>query len=154
MEIKRNPSKLKQNKTRKFKNKKAVPFLFKLLICLSILITFCNIIKAQPSDFLIGRAFELKNQPDSAVRYFSRAIISKPTDAKLFIFRGNILLSQKKIELAYADFISANKIYPEIANLEIAKYYALKFDTLNTIKYIKKSFFWNFPEIVYIIYFN
>jgi tetratricopeptide (TPR) repeat protein len=125
----------KQNPTRP---KSVVLLILKLLIFIHIPFFSVIQIEAQPTDFLKARAFELKNQPDSAIYYFNKAINSKPSEPKLLVFRGNLYLLQLKTDLALNDFIAANKLYSGIADFELAKLYAQKFDTTNTIKYLKR----------------
>jgi tetratricopeptide (TPR) repeat protein len=98
----------------------------------------------QNTDYLKGRAFEIKNLPDSALHYYNQAIVKKPTDPKLLICRGNTYILKKNYNLALTDYLHANQTYANIASFETAKTYALKFDTLNTIKYLKKHLESNF----------
>ena len=97
-----------------------------------------NYSNAQVSDFMKARAFEIKSLPDSALKYYSKILIVKGSDAKIFVARGHVFFAKKDYENAIADFQKANQLAPDIASFQLAQCYAALNDLSTTIQFLKK----------------
>jgi tetratricopeptide (TPR) repeat protein len=108
------------------------------IVAMLVMIASCNqaFTQAPDEDYLSGCASVLKGDYGKAVESFSSAILHNNADERLFIKRGESLLNLKDFEGALNDFMEANAIYPGVADLWLARCYALSGDTENAITFL------------------
>jgi tetratricopeptide (TPR) repeat protein len=92
----------------------------------------------QNIHFLKGRAFEIKNQADSALLYYSKAIEKSGQDARFYLARGKMYFKNHRVNDALFDLNQANSISTDIADFDIAKCYAKQKNTDQVIIYLRK----------------
>jgi len=114
-----------------------ISLLIKKISFFGIIIFNCFFLKAQPTEFLKGRAFEIKGQPDSAILCYSKILDKNKTDAKVYVARGRAFYENKELDKAISDFIFANKINGNIADFNLAQCYARQNNIILTIESLK-----------------
>jgi tetratricopeptide (TPR) repeat protein len=111
-------------------------------IALTIALIAANILPVSSQiiddQYLAGCAFVMKGEYNRAVESFSLAIMRNNADEQLFIKRGASLLKVNDVDGAVADFNEANLLYPGIADLWLARSYAISGDNDNAILFLKK----------------
>lgn len=94
-----------------------------------IIALFINVNQAFPQvpdeNYLAGSASLIKGEYGKAVESFSFAISRNNSDEQLFIKRGEARMRQRDFVQAEEDFREANLIYPGVADLWLARCYAL-----------------------------
>jgi tetratricopeptide (TPR) repeat protein len=111
-----------------------------ILVVLVVLALFIPAgLQSQSPDagMLSGYAEFQKGNLGKALDNFSNAISRNNADERLFISRGRIFMQMRDYEHAIADFNEANDIIPGIANLWLAKAYALSGDQKKAISMLK-----------------
>ncbi len=103
-----------------------------------IIAIFCSSLKAQPSDYLKGRSFEIKNQPDSAIFYYNKSLENDNNNAKTFLARGRACYQKKSFTEAIIDYNSANKLNEDIADYGLAQCYAQQGDLKQSLVWLNK----------------
>jgi tetratricopeptide (TPR) repeat protein len=89
-------------------------------------------------QYMAGCAYYLKGDFSGAVQSYSLAIMHNNADEQLYMKRGAAYLKNKDTEKALADFNEANLINPGIADLWLARAYAISNDQVQAIIYLKK----------------
>lgn len=108
---------------------------FLKFLILLVIISFTIKLKAQPSDFLKGRAFEIKNQFDSAIFFYSKFLEKNDNDDKAYMARGHAYYQQGNITESINDYNKASKLNDDIADFGLAQCYAQQGD-------LKQSLYW------------
>ncbi len=88
--------------------------------------------------YLSGSASLRKGEYQKAVEGFSAAISRNNADEQIFIKRGTSLLQLKDYPAAAEDFIEANLIYPGIADIWLARVYAVSGESADAIAFLKR----------------
>jgi tetratricopeptide (TPR) repeat protein len=88
-------------------------------------------------QYMAGCASFVKGDYTKAVEGFSLAIMHNNSDEKLYIKRGASLLYLNDIDGAVADFEEANLVYPGVADLWLARTYALSDKPDKAIPFLK-----------------
>ena len=108
------------------------------LCLMAMLLTLTGIVFAQNDDqYLTGNAFLVKGDYTRAVESLSMAIMRNNSDEHLYIKRGQALLKVNDVLKAIEDFNEANLIDPGVADLWLARAYALDGDHDNALKYLE-----------------
>ncbi len=109
-----------------------------------------NTIISQPSDYLKGKAFEIKNQPDSAIFYYSKILEKSKSDSKIYLERGKVYYQMQNFSEAIDDYNKANKIAADVADFELSQCYARLGDLNQTIILLKKHLTskYKFPQVL------
>lgn len=94
-------------------------------------------ILSQPNAIQKAVAFDLRNIPDSAKKYYNLAIGQKSNNDDYLVLRGKLLLRENKKDEALADFNSSVKQGNSEASFLLSKYYAQLHDTANTINFLR-----------------
>jgi tetratricopeptide (TPR) repeat protein len=89
-------------------------------------------------DYMNGFACFKKGDYQNAVKNLSMAISHNNADEQLYIKRGESYLKIKDIDNAILDFKEANMIVPGIADLWLARSFALSGDNANAVLYLTK----------------
>lgn len=111
---------------------------YKIFAVTALIFLNNNFLDSQPSDYLKGKAFEIKNQPDSAIFYFSIILKKASSDPKIYLARGKAFYQKQNYTLAIDDYENANKSYPDIADFELSQCYARMGDLTKTIDLLRK----------------
>jgi tetratricopeptide (TPR) repeat protein len=90
------------------------------------------------ASYLSGSASLKKGEYQKAVESFSAAISRNNADEQLFIKRGTSLLQLRDYPAATEDFIEANLIYPGIADIWLARVYAVSGESADAIALLKR----------------
>jgi tetratricopeptide (TPR) repeat protein len=90
------------------------------------------------ASYLSGCASLNKGDYQHAVENFSAAISRNNADEQLFIKRGSSFLHLKDYTAAAEDFNEANLIYPGIADIWLARLYAVLGENANAISFLKR----------------
>jgi tetratricopeptide (TPR) repeat protein len=110
--------------------------------CIVFIVIFlklsCAISSGQNIYFLKGKAFEMNNQADSALLYYSKAIEQTGQDARFYLARGKMYFKTRRYNDAISDLNQANSKNNDIADFDIAKCYAKQKNTNEVIHYLKK----------------
>jgi tetratricopeptide (TPR) repeat protein len=105
---------------------------------ISFLCLLSNNAVSQNSYYLTARAFELRNQTDSALKYYAKLLETGKNDSKVFLAIGRIYYSQHKYEEAIKEYTSANKINQDCADFGLAQCYAKKRDLKSALSNLEK----------------
>jgi tetratricopeptide (TPR) repeat protein len=89
------------------------------------------------ASYLSGSASFMKGEYQQAVEGFSAAISRNNADEQLFIKRGASLLQLKDYSAAIENFSEANLIYPGVADIWMARAYALSGENARAISFLK-----------------
>jgi len=97
------------------------------------------ILHAQGVDeqYLLGSAYAIRGDYFKAVESYTLAISRNNSDDQLYIKRGIAYLKVKDMEHAIADFNEANLIIPQVADLWLARSYALEQNSDQAVKFLK-----------------
>jgi len=89
-------------------------------------------------QYLAGCAYVVKGDYNKAVESFSLAIMHNNADEQLYIKRGASLLKVNDIDLAVADFSEANLLNEGVADLWLARSFAISDDNNKAMLFLKK----------------
>jgi tetratricopeptide (TPR) repeat protein len=89
-------------------------------------------------QYLAGCAYFIKGDYSNAAESFSLAIMHNNADEQLYMKRGESLLKVNDVDRAVADFNEANILYPDVADLWLARSYAVTGDKDKSILFLKK----------------
>jgi tetratricopeptide (TPR) repeat protein len=114
-------------------------------VVLAIAFTFIVIamevlpVRSQTVDeqYLAGCAYYVKGNYSQAAESFSLAIVRNNSDEQLYIKRGASRLKINEISGAIEDFDEANQILPDVADIWLARAYALSGDYGKAISSLK-----------------
>jgi tetratricopeptide (TPR) repeat protein len=105
---------------------------------LLIVVSFVPASSQTPDEqYMAGCANYLQGDYTKAVESFSLAIMHNNADEQLYIKRGQSLLNLNDVDRAVEDFKEANLIYPGIADIWLARSYALSNDNAKAILLLK-----------------
>lgn len=108
------------------------------LVVALVVINFTQAYSQIPDEqYLAGCANFAKGEYAKAVEGFSLAIMHNNADEKLFIKRGASLLNLKDVDRAVEDFNEANLIYPGVADIWLARSYAIAGNNEKAMFYLK-----------------
>jgi tetratricopeptide (TPR) repeat protein len=114
----------------------------KILIPLFLLtagMLYASGVFAQSPDemYLAGNASLKKGDYNKAVENLSMAITRDNADERLFIHRGDAFLKLDNPEQAIKDYNEANEINPGVADLSLARVYAMEGDAVKAVSCLK-----------------
>jgi tetratricopeptide (TPR) repeat protein len=110
-----------------------------LFAVISALNLFTYPADAQTPDaaYLQGCAGLMKGNYKDAVDKFSIVITYNNSDEQIFIKRGQSLLALDELDAAIADFEEANLILPDVADIWLARTYAVKGENTTSLNFLK-----------------
>jgi tetratricopeptide (TPR) repeat protein len=111
------------------------------ILALALLVAFIAVSnqafpQAPDENYLAGCAGMIQGDYRKAVEDFSYAITRNNADEQLFIKRGEAYMKLKEFDRAGEDFSEANMIYPDVADLWLARCYALAGDKEKAIVFL------------------
>jgi tetratricopeptide (TPR) repeat protein len=122
---------------RKLLPNKVATLAFALILAIFALETLPVRSQTVDEQYLAGCAYYIKGNFNMAAESFSLAIVRNNSDEQLYIKRGASRLKLNDFSGAIDDFTEANQILPDVADVWLARSYALSGDYAKAISSLK-----------------